>query len=251
MVDTKKGNKDPRWGQEDRDKKALSIFQTLKISLKMQDKQKGKWLDIGCGSGGIAYILTDYVGEMIGIDPEPWERWQTFTKNKRQLKFYLGGYQDIQKELGSRVFDVILCNQVYEHVENVEELLDSIYKALKDDGVCYFAGPNLLWPIEPHVFWPFVHWLPRSLAHRVMRLLGSKVWQSLDAWSWSYWKLKKLFKHSGFYIESIIPERIEAALLTSGNSKYISLIRPFYGVIRLLSPIAPGFVFLLKKEKHD
>ena len=251
MDETKKNNQEPRWGQESRDRKALFILQTLKFFLKEQGNEYGKWLDIGCGSGGIANTLSDHIGDMVGIDPEPWGRWEQFKKSKAQLNFHVGGYQDIQIKLGDRAFDVVLCNQVYEHVDNVDALLGSIYKALKNDGVCYFAGPNLLWPIEPHVFWPFVHWFPRSFAHGVMRFLGSKEWESLDASSWTYWRLKRHFKKAGFDVKNIIPERIEAALLTNGKHKVIPLVRFFYGVIRFLTPVTPGFVFLLKKQKND
>ena len=68
-------------------------------------------------------------------------------------------------------------------------------------GIAYFAGPNLLFPIEPHVFWPFVHWLPRGLAVRLMRALGSR--KVLDANSASWWRLHAWF--DGFEVSNALP----------------------------------------------
>lgn len=241
---------DPRWGQNNREKKALAILETLKTENPNLKIQKQHWLDIGCGSGGIASSLAPYVGHMYGIDPEPWQRWESFEEKNKNLNFFIGGYEAIDQHFKEKSMDVVICNQVYEHVDNVDNLIMAIFYCLKNDGVCYFAGPNLLWPIEPHVFLPFVHWLPRSIAHAGMRFFGLKKWQELDAYSWSYWKLKKHLKKSGFDVASIIPERIAASLKTNNSFWLLILLKPWFFLIRWLSPISPSFVFLITKSKN-
>lgn len=247
MADIEPASADPRWGQEGRDRKAEAILATLQLYC-VRDLTRGVWLDIGCGSGGIAATLAEHIEKVIGVDPEPWERWSAFRTQRSNLDFHVGSYRDLEPLLGTESCDVVICNQVYEHVDDPVALLASIHRVMKSDGICYFAGPNLLWPIEPHVFWPFVHWLPRPFAQRCMRALGSKHAQDLDAWSWPYWRLVRQFKMAGFRHDAIISERLKAGL-ASGSSKLLrSVARLLSGPVSILAPLAPGFVFALRKR---
>lgn len=236
---------DPRWGAEGRAEKADAIHATL-TAVAGPGITRGCWLDIGCGSGGIAAALAPRVGRMVGVDPEPWQRWD----DGRQVGavFHVGGYDDLARILGDASVDVVICNQVYEHVPSVELLVGALAQVLKPGGVCYFAGPNLLWPIEPHVGWPFVHWLPRGLAQRSMALLGSRHATELDAWSWPHWRLVRLFRRHGFSVRNALLERIGAATVPSQRSliQRIASCTP-RAIADLLAPFVPGFVFVLSK----
>ncbi|HDO52685.1 MAG TPA: hypothetical protein ENH05_08115 [Rhizobiales bacterium] len=111
-------------------------------------------------------------------------------------------------------------------------------------GIAYFAGPNLLFPIEPHVFWPFVHWLPRGLAVRLMRALGSR--KVLDANSASWWRLHAWF--DGFEVSNALPYFMHHAL-AQGRKGW--RFKPLYAIpsrlLDRLSFASPGFVFILQR----
>lgn len=232
---------DPRWGSADRPQKAAVIWHTLQhfCGTKIGD---GIWLDIGCGSGGIAASLAPRVKQIIGIDPEPWDRWRCWMNQHPNLSFLQGSYDRSPALVDPESIDVVVCNQVYEHVPDPEELIYFVYSILKPGGACYFAGPNLLFPIEPHVFWPFVHWLPRDLATRIMHFFGSKA--ILDAHSVNYWEILRLLNN--FKIENAIPYILKNPCLF--KKSYSSL---FYWVparaLNLLTPFSPGFVFVVHK----
>lgn len=238
---------DPRWGQEGRDRKAEAILATLRLHCS-QDLHGGIWLDIGCGSGEIAATLAQHVERVVGVDPEPWERWQSYHKQHANLDFHVGSYRDLETLLGVDSCAVIVCNQVYEHVDDPKRMLDAIRRILTPDGVCYFAGPNLLWPIEPHVFWPFVHWLPRSFAQRCMRILGSKRAHDLDAWSWSYWKMTHQFRQSGLTYVSVVRERLRAAVSARHPVLSHALACVPRRLTTILTPLGPAFAFVLRKR---
>ena len=239
--------KDPRWGAECRDAKALAILETLRSEVGAA-VVSGTWLDVGCGSGLIASELAQHVHEIHGLDPEPWARWPVLSAEHPNLHFHAGAFRDVPDELPPESVDVVICNQVYEHVDSPEDLLSQLHLVLKPHGVCYFAGPNLLWPIEPHVFWPFVHWLPRASAKRLMRLLGSQRADELDAWSLDAWRLQGLMKKAGFTIKCAFSSRARAGRdLGEGGAaiRLAAALPPF--VTRIALPILPSFIFILRK----
>lgn len=247
MAEQARSTADPRWGQEGRDRKAEAILATLEMHCR-RDLTHGLWLDVGCGSGGVAATLAAHVEKVIGVDPEPWERWQAFRSEHPNLVFHIGFYSDLERLLGVASVDVVVCNQVYEHVDDASALLKAIHRVLAPTGVCYFAGPNLLWPIEPHVFWPFVHWLPRQFAIKLMTLFHAKRVHYLDAWSMHYWALKKMFRHSGFVASNAIRDRICAQTQYADRRIMRAAGRIPQAVISTLTPLTPGFVFVLTKS---
>lgn len=232
----------PRWGNKGRNEKADAIFSTL-ISIFGNGIKDLDWLDIGCGSGGIAAQISTKVRAIEGIDPESWPQWEDLKEEQENLTLRQGYFDQESLPVPENSFDIIICNQVYEHVRNPKQLILNICKALKPGGVCYFAGPNFLWPIEPHVFWPFVHWLPRKFSQKLISVFNKSA--KLDANSKNLWQLKKYFKESGLTYEDIIPQRLAF--------RCNSLLR-YRSALKLISiamlPITPGFVFLLKKENN-
>ena len=181
---------------------------------------------------------------MVGLDPEPWPRWSTFMSDHPNLTFLRGSYENSPAEIEPGTFDAVICNQVYEHVPDPVALIGFIHTILKPGGYCYFAGPNLLWPIEPHVFWPFVHWLPRRLAIRAMKASGSHA--VLDANSADYWRLRH--RLSQFQVQNAVPHilRHPADYSRTGIVWRVFSWMPAR-LLQLMTPLSPGFVFVLRK----
>ena len=141
--------------------------------------------------------------------------------------------------------DVVICNQVYEHVDDPQRLISEIRRMLRPGGSCYFAGPNLLFPIEPHVFWPFVHWLPREFARGLMKAFGAK--NLVEANSKDYWTLKRWL--GGFEITNAVPYILtKPALYGHTGLAWRLLARVPRRVFGALTFLSPGFVFVLRKK---
>ncbi|WP_245232722.1 class I SAM-dependent methyltransferase [Thiorhodococcus minor] len=235
---------DPRWGSEDRPRKAEAIWQTL-LHFRGPEIGDGVWLDVGCGSGGIAAALAPRVHRIIGLDPEPWERWPMWMEAHPNLTFLEGSYDSIPARVPAESVDVVVCNQVYEHVPDPVGLIAFIHRTLKPGGVCYFAGPNLLFPIEPHVFWPFVHWLPRRLAVSLMQRMGSSA--VLDADSTHYWRLLSWTRP--FDVTNAVPQILRDPTNYGRRGPVWRLLsRIPTALLASLTPLSPGFVFVLKKR---
>ncbi len=235
----------PRWGSAFRERKAIAIIQALR-RYGHHDLTQTKWLDLGCGSGGICDAIASEVQTITGIDPEAWPNWIDYENTHDNLHFLKEPVERLS--ISDSSIDVVVCNQVYEHVDNPKLLIKQIYRVLKPGGYCYFAGPNLLFPIEPHVFWPCIHWLPRNIAVKLMRAVGAK--NVVDAYSTTYWTLRRwLYK---FVIKDIVLDMIadpgyyhRHGLMWSALSKIPTFIlRPFVW-------LSPGFVFILRKPVHS
>lgn len=238
----------PRWGNEARDRKALAIWLTL-VQCCGSRIAEGAWLDVGCGSGGIAATLATKARHVTGIDPEPWETWAGAMTAHANLSLITGVFDGETSPIADASIDVVVCNQVYEHVTDPIALLRNIHRVLVPGGICYFAGPNLLWPIEPHVSWPFVHWLPRQFAVTLMSIFHARYAHCLDAWSWSYWKLTRTFKLMGFTYNSAIGARMRVQANENGSIFVRILSWLPSSVMRALTPVAPSFIFVLTKTK--
>ena len=241
MSDPHNSSIGPRWGALNRDIKAHAIMQTVSHFMNTA-LDKTVWADLGCGSGGISAHIAPHVKEITGYDPESWQCWSELQKIHSNLRFITESIETLSCESNS--IDVVICNQVYEHVPDPEYLIAQIHRILKPNGYCYFAGPNLLFPIEPHVFWPFVHWLPRRFACQLMRLCGSQ--KILDANSKDYWTLKKWL--SAFQIINAVPyilknpDKYHRNIFTWNT---LSLLPP--PLIKATTFLSPGFVFILRK----
>lgn len=237
----------PRWGNQARDHKALAIWHTLLLHCG-PGIADGAWLDVGCGSGGIAMTLATKVRHISGVDPDPWKAWSIAMATHPNLALVVGTFDSEISPIPESSIDIAICNQVYEHVGDPRALLRNIYRVLVPGGTCYFAGPNLLWPIEPHVFWPFVHWLPRARAQALMRVLGSSRVDDLDAYSTHYWRLRNWFRSHGFEVQLGLCSRLVAELQVRGHNRAAALVLRLPRVIsRLGMPLSPGFIFVLRK----
>lgn len=93
-------------------------------------------LDIGCGTG--AFLVRMHragYGELYGIDYDPPVSLDEIDIRQFDLN------KDQSASLGQ--FDLVLCIEVIEHVENIGNLLDCIHAVLKPGGIALVTTPNL------------------------------------------------------------------------------------------------------------
>ena len=239
----------PRWGNERRDHKAAAILATLR-HICGTSINHGRWLDVGCGSGRVAATLALQVEHVTGIDPEPWSAWEEAIVTNPNLQLLVGVFDVEALPMPLATVDVVVCNQVYEHVRDPSRLIANLFRVMRPGGTCYFAGPNLLWPVEPHVFWPAIHWFPRRFAQWLMRRAGSHRADELDAYSYAWFSLRRWFREAGFEVRWALRERFAVELQLRGWFKLATWIdRLPAWVFAVLEPITPGFIYVLHKPE--
>ena len=119
-------------------------------------------LDLGSGEGGTSWILSDK-NFVVSLDI-------SLDRLKRQ-KDKSGSYELILCDAAllpfkENFFDLIILQDVIEHVTSPVKLIENIYKILKPGGVVYLSTPNKLSVVnliaDPHWGMPFVSILSRE-----------------------------------------------------------------------------------------
>ena len=154
----------PLADEANRARKAAKIRAVLEAEQAF-DRDEIRILDIGCSFGIILEQVTPAQGFGIGVDMDT-----ALGRDAPNLGFARADAENLPFESGS--FDIVICNHVYEHTDDASKLVAEIGRVMRDDGVCYFAGPNKFEPVEPHYGLPLLSWLPRPAADRYMKLAG-------------------------------------------------------------------------------
>lgn len=122
--------------------------ETLFLALKSyanKQKQKLRLLDSGCGIGYFSKRVLEHLPEdvekIVGLDIEEWIDKDLF-KNKK-FEFIKADATTTNSKLKSSSFDVIVSNDILEHVENDSAYLRECSRLIKKNGILILMTPNL------------------------------------------------------------------------------------------------------------
>jgi SAM-dependent methyltransferase len=113
-------------------------------------------LDFGCGSGKYVQELREHGYQAFGCDismkTEEYVDTESMIMNgiirSIDMENYVLPFED-------NTFDLIISDQVFEHVQNYSETISEISRILKPQGFCLHIFPSRYITFEPHVFIPF------------------------------------------------------------------------------------------------
>ena len=141
--------------------KFLNIINNL--FYKVENKQNIKILDWGCGKGELVKFLNDCGFDCYGIDIDNLKIGKTLINGNKSLKGRIHIIQDNNlTSFESNYFDLILTNQVIEHISNKESFIREVKRVLKKGGFSYNILPAKHRILEVHFKMPLVHWLPKN-----------------------------------------------------------------------------------------
>ncbi len=96
-------------------------------------------LEIGCGEGRFLAAL-EGVGERWGIEPDPDAAGVAATRLGRVLAT---GFDEAEANLPSKYFDVIICNDVIEHMNDHDDFFRRVQLYMAPGGVIVGSVPNV------------------------------------------------------------------------------------------------------------
>jgi 2-polyprenyl-3-methyl-5-hydroxy-6-metoxy-1,4-benzoquinol methylase len=99
-------------------------------------------LDIGCGNGANASLLTSRGCVVDGISISEQE---LATARPYLQQSFLHNLEEGLPDLGEGVYDAVICSHVLEHIGYPDKLLNDIRRVLKKGGHLIVALPNLLY----------------------------------------------------------------------------------------------------------
>jgi SAM-dependent methyltransferase len=123
----------------------------------------GRFLDYGCGAAQVVMEGRRRGWEFFGADV-----FYATGKSRKEVEergllgVIVKEIQDNHLDFPDEYFDIIVNNQVFEHVEDINGALREIDRVLKPGGIVLSVFPAKGIVIEPHWKVPFVHWFPNS-----------------------------------------------------------------------------------------
>jgi ubiquinone/menaquinone biosynthesis C-methylase UbiE len=133
-------------------------------------------------------------------------------------------------------FDFVFSDQVIEHVQDIRGLVDELNRITKKDGRQIHRWPSKFKIIEPHLYMPLIHWLPKGF----LRYFGILVytacgiephWSELDGQSvWSKARTYTKYSHQKTYYRHLyaINRLFNASWKIEYFPKYKKIRKLFY-----------------------
>lgn len=187
---------------------------TLKTKTQLAAKlvpQKGKLLDIGCGTGDFLQSCQKDNWQCTGVEPGTQPRQIADTK----------GIQTFEKlDQVKEKYQLITMWHVLEHVPDLSETLNSVYQLLDEKGILLIAVPNHL-SYDAKLYKE--HWagydVPRHL------------------WHFNQTTMERILQNHQFKLQQILPMKLD--------SYYVSLLSETYkgtGIIRYIKAFTNGLL---------
>ena len=127
-------------------------------------------LDWGCGRGTFVLWLREqgYDAGGVDVDARPFANGAEVFARKglrsEECLFCLD--DDGTAPFPDAAFDMVTSWQTLEHIEDLESVASQLHRVTRNGGEGVHVFPPHRRIMEPHLFMPFVHWLPKNRLRR-------------------------------------------------------------------------------------
>ena len=188
-------------------------------------------LDVGCGEGGTAFVFSNHGAKVTAIDIQ-----DNFKYGNQPIQFKIMTAENLLFD--DEAFDIIIVQDVLEHLHQVQRVLSEIRRVLKKNGIFYISTPNRLSLLnlisDPHWGLPFISLLPRKIVVLFVKYLFRRDRRHRNDWAslCSLFKLKKLLKNNNLKFEFTNTEAVKflfknptSVVCRSLHLKIVSLLK--------------------------
>lgn len=193
-------------------------------------------LEVGCGEGGNLLPFARRGCHVVGVDLSEQRVMQAeefFSRESMDGTFVCDDI--LRYRCDSRLFDLIVCHDVIEHIPEKEKMLLALKRLLSPGGLLFVAFPAWQMPFGGHqqiarsrivAHLPFLHLLPERIYSRVLQLFGEDAYTVSELLS---------IRRTRCTVEMF--ERIAANAGSAVCDRRLWLVNPHYDVKFGLRPI--------------
>jgi 2-polyprenyl-3-methyl-5-hydroxy-6-metoxy-1,4-benzoquinol methylase len=146
------------------------------IDKTLAEKSHCRILDVG-GTYNFWHVWRDKIDwkrcdvVCVNIDPHHFEQ----GKDGTRISMVQGNACDL-KDIANQEYDVAFSNSVIEHVGRWQDMTNMANEVKRVARRYLVQTPNYWFPVEPHARTPFLHWLPKPLAYRIVMARKCGFW---------------------------------------------------------------------------
>lgn len=217
----------------------ISLKSKVNLVKKYSHASSNTLLDIGCGTGYFLDAIAKQQWKVLGIEKS--ESVRNHTRQRLSLEIEDSDYLS---SITSESFNTVTLWHVLEHIENLNETLDNIYRILKRDGTVFVALPNKKSSDALHYkeYWA-AYDVPRHL------------------WHFSPPDFEQLAKKHGFTVVKQKTMYFDPFYISMLSEKYkqttfgsiLGLSKGFYFFVRSLfdNNKSSSIIYILKKTRNE
>ncbi|MAH97802.1 MAG: hypothetical protein CMA12_00425 [Euryarchaeota archaeon] len=143
----------------------LKFYEIIKkLEFVNKNNRKIKILDWGCGRGELVKFLIDMGYDAYGVELNSSKKKNyksTLKKINSNKKIFFINEKN-ETNFPDKFFDLVITNQVIEHISNKNRFIYELGRILKKGGYSYNILPAKYRINEVHYNMPFVHWMPKN-----------------------------------------------------------------------------------------
>lgn len=176
--------------------RALAVLKMLDVDL----PKSARILDFGCGDGDTLRALSD----MGYYNVEGFDFAESPRLSDQRQNITLGSFMDLRVPYANDLFDLVISDQVFEHVLDQVTAFSELYRITKPGGHGLHFIPARYMPLEGHIAIPF----GGVLQHR---------------WWYKFWAATKFFRNNSQKERQLSSDEIadEDAFFVVEASRYV------------------------------